>query len=198
MSNNFDRWLEDELGKRLDAVDPGYVAPRYLDAHAVRRAGKLGLRAGLPALLATKAATAGMVLVAAASTGAAVTVAASSNSSSLSWGQQVEQQVEKCKAALGADEHGIGQCVSAFAKTHGQSQKNAHSSPSPGDEDSQGDTKGQGDEHANPNGNGDDRNGPPSPHPTSQGKSGSHPTPQGQSGSHPTPPPHPTPASGKP
>ena len=35
------------------------------------------------------------------------------------WGQQVVQQVDKCKAALAPGSHGIGQCVSTFAKQHG-------------------------------------------------------------------------------
>jgi len=36
------------------------------------------------------------------------------------WGQQVKNQVAACKAELETGEHGIGACVSAFAKQHGQ------------------------------------------------------------------------------
>jgi len=35
------------------------------------------------------------------------------------WGQQVVQQVTKCKDALAPGSHGIGECVSTFAKQHG-------------------------------------------------------------------------------
>jgi len=36
------------------------------------------------------------------------------------WGQQVSEKVEWCKSQLKAGDHGIGKCVSAFARTHGK------------------------------------------------------------------------------
>ncbi len=39
---------------------------------------------------------------------------------SSAWGQQVSERVEWCKSQLKAGEHGIGKCVSTFAKTHGK------------------------------------------------------------------------------
>ena len=181
--SDFDRWLETELGRSLATVDTGYVAPRYLETGAPRR-GRLGrVLYGVPALAGAKFATAGILLAAAAGTGAAVHGAVT-NDNTLVWGQQVIQQVQKCKAALGTDQHGIGQCVSQFAKQHGDQQSDQNGSPTPGN----GGTD-------NGNGNG----GKPSTLPT-PGNSGGHPTPQsqgqgqgqGQSGSHPTPPAHPT------
>ncbi|HZS13431.1 MAG TPA: hypothetical protein VFC09_02425 [Candidatus Dormibacteraeota bacterium] len=178
----FDRWLERELSHHLAQIDPGYVAPRYLETKAPRR-GPLGrLLYGVPALAGAKLATAGILLAAAASTGVAVDTVATGQTTN--WGQHVVQQVEKCKQELGSDQHGIGQCVSQLAKQHGDdtSDQNGQGSPTPGN----GGTD-------NGNGNG----GRPSSLPTPQGQSDSHPTPQGQaqgqSGSHPTPPPHPTP-----
>ncbi len=40
------------------------------------------------------------------------------------WGQQVSERVEWCKSQLNG-EHGIGKCVSTFAKTHGKTVKAA-------------------------------------------------------------------------
>ncbi len=66
---------------------------------------------------ATGFAVAAMAMVAAA----VVTEAAITGSADpANWGQQVRQQVVACKAALQTGEHGIGQCVSAFASQHGQ------------------------------------------------------------------------------
>ena len=183
MSDNFDRWLEDELGSSLGSVDSGYVPPRYLEGGAPKRGKVAGLLAGLPlpALLTTKVAAASMVVLAATGTGVVVKTATTGSPNPLVWGQQVKDQVHKCKAELASGEHGIGKCVSQFASQHGDQQS---------DQSSSGSSSDNGDGNGNGNGH-----GKPSAHPTPQGQSGSHPTPQGQSGSHPTPPPHPTPAA---
>ena len=50
------------------------------------------------------------------------------------WGQQVVQQVDKCKAALAPGSHGIGECVSTFASQHGKDVSSDHrASPARGD-----------------------------------------------------------------
>lgn len=78
------------------------------------------LSGGAPAL-AVKAATGFAVAVVAILAAAAVTEAAITGSADpSSWGRLVTQQVATCKAALKTGEHGIGQCVSAFASRHGQ------------------------------------------------------------------------------
>jgi hypothetical protein len=70
--------------------------------------------------LAVKAATGFAVAVVTILAAAAVTEAAITGSADPSnWGRLVTQQVATCKAALKTGEHGIGQCVSAFAKQHG-------------------------------------------------------------------------------
>ena len=42
------------------------------------------------------------------------------------WGQQVVQQVQKCRDALTPGSHGIGQCVSTFANQHGKDVSSDH------------------------------------------------------------------------
>ncbi len=66
-----------------------------------------------------------VVALGAAGAGAATEAALSGSVNPSDWGQQVKQQVATCKAALAADQHGIGQCVSAFASQHDR-QVSAH------------------------------------------------------------------------
>jgi hypothetical protein len=80
-----------------------------------------GPRAAFVVKAVTGFAVAGLaVIAAAAATEAAITGSADPSN----WGQQVRQQVVACKAALEAGQHGIGPCVSAFAKQHGQTVSN--------------------------------------------------------------------------
>ena len=78
-----------------------------------------GLLSGGVAAIVVKATTgfagaAITVVAAAAITEAAITGSADPSN----WGRLVTQQVATCKAALQTGEHGIGQCVSAFARQH--------------------------------------------------------------------------------
>jgi hypothetical protein len=174
MGTEFDRWLEEELNRSFATLDGGYVAPRYLETRAPRR-GVSRLLAAVPALVTAQVAAAGIAVVAAASTGVAVhnVVTGSGSNDAATWGQKVVEQVQKCKAELGPGEHGIGKCVSQFAKQNGDQQSDRNGQGAGNDEDGSGD-----------DGNG---HGRPSAHPTPQGKG------QGVTGSHPTPPAHPTP-----
>lgn len=52
--------------------------------------------------------------------GAAAEAAVTGSANPTNWGQQVVEQVQDCKAALSPGSHGIGQCVSAFAKQNGK------------------------------------------------------------------------------
>ncbi len=71
--------------------------------------------------LVVKAATGFAVAAIAVVAAAAVSEAAITGSADpTNWGRAVTQQVAICKAALKTGEHGIGQCVSAFASQHGQ------------------------------------------------------------------------------
>jgi hypothetical protein len=188
MSDDFDGWLDGELGRRLADVDPGYVAPRYLESRrgrpSLRRRAALLGGLPLPAIFATKAAAASLVVLAATGTGVAVTTAAGGNTDLQVWGQQVKDQVQKCKDALPAGEHGIGKCVSAFAKQHGQAQQSAHPEPSESPEAGDNDGKGKSDSHPTPHAGGNGKG---------NGESESHPTPPASpQASHPTAPAGPT------
>jgi hypothetical protein len=125
--------------------------------------------AKVAAVLTTKAAIAVTFGVLAAAAAGEAVVTGSINP--VDWGQQVVQQVQKCKDALAPESHGIGDCVSSFASQHGKNVSDEHRAhPTPG----QGNGNGTG------NGSGD-------------GKDNTHPTPP----AHPSPPDkdHPSPPS---
>lgn len=79
---------------------------------------------GTGAALAAKVVT-GFAIGALAAAGATEAVVTGSPNPA-NWGQQVVAQVAKCKAALQTGQHGIGQCVSAFARQHGEQQQADH------------------------------------------------------------------------
>jgi hypothetical protein len=62
----------------------------------------------------------GVALLALGAAGVATETAVTGSTNPANWGQQVVEQVQDCKAALTPGSHGIGQCVSAFAKQHGK------------------------------------------------------------------------------
>ena len=150
--------------------------------------------AKIAALVSAKAAiglTAGVLTVAAAGIAGEATITGSTNPSN--WGQQVVQQVQKCKAALAPDSHGIGQCVSTFAKQHGQqvsSERRASGARTntPGHSNNPGNSNNSGNSNhpGQSNHSTDHPSGPPTDHTTGQptnhpgGKPSSNPG-QGQS-----------------
>ena len=83
-----------------------------------------------------------VVAIAATAAGAATEAAITGSANPDNWGQQVKAQVAACKAALAPGEHGIGGCVSAFAKQHGEQKS---------DEDG---ADGTAETHGNANANG--------------------------------------------
>ena len=158
--SDFEREIESELHRMLDSVDREPIPPRRLAQSGTTRA--RALLGGAGAAVAAKLVTG--VAVAAA----AVTVAGASATGSLDptvWGQQVTQRVQQCKDTLADGKHGIGDCVSAFAKTHGQGVAS--------DARHQGNGNGAGNSNAhggNPNAN-DHAKNKPSPGSKSQGSS---------------------------
>jgi hypothetical protein len=75
---------------------------------------------GAGAALAAKVATGFAAVVLATTAAAAATEATVTGSlNPADWGQQVKMQVDTCKDNLKTGQHGIGACVSAFAKQHG-------------------------------------------------------------------------------
>ncbi len=81
----------------------------------------MSVLAKLAALVSTRAAVAlAAAVLAVAAAGAATEVALGATVNPDNWGQQVVQQVQKCKLALASGERGIGDCVSDFASQHGK------------------------------------------------------------------------------
>ncbi len=58
--------------------------------------------------------------------GVAAEAAITGSANPSNWGQQVVQQVDKCKDALAPGSHGIGECVSTFASQHGKAVSSEH------------------------------------------------------------------------
>jgi hypothetical protein len=113
--NDFERELETELHRVLDPL-AGLPVParRAVQSRATRVRALVG---GAGAALTLK------VLTGAVAAAAAVTVAGVATTGSFNpgvWGTTVTQTVTDCKAKLSDGQHGIGDCVSNIANTHGQ------------------------------------------------------------------------------
>jgi hypothetical protein len=131
--DSFDTWLGEQLQHHASAGEgpsPMPVQARYHAAHV--KAGHMSFLAKAAALLTTKGAigvAASVLVVSAAGSEAAIT----GSFNPTDWGQQVVQQVNKCKDALAPGSHGIGQCVSSFASQHGKQVSSDHrATPTPG------------------------------------------------------------------
>ncbi len=112
--SDLDHDLENELRRVLDPLAAAPIPPRRAAGGRVSARALLG---GAGAALAMK------LLSGVAVAAAAVTLAGAATTGSINpadWGKQVSEQVEACKAALAAGQHGIGDCVSDFANQHGQ------------------------------------------------------------------------------
>jgi len=122
---DFERELERELHRILDPITAAPI-PLRRDPNSggimKRLLGGAGAALGLK--LATGIAIAAF---AAAAAGAATEVAVTGSLNPADWGQQVKQTVDTCKDALRASgTRGIGPCVSAFAKQHGDLVSDSH------------------------------------------------------------------------
>ncbi len=114
-ATTFDLWLEGRLRRDLlpiTAVRP--PRPRYLSGQAARSVVRLSLAVAFA--VATLALT-GIGALAATLTGSVDPQV---------WGQQVRDQVQSCKESLRPGQHGIGECVSDFARQHGPGVAGAH------------------------------------------------------------------------
>jgi hypothetical protein len=118
----FDHWLGHQLRQHASLHSGPTRSPdqaQYAVA-PIQGAVHIPVLAKLVALVTTKAViglSAGILAAGAASAGEAV-ITGSSNPHD--WGQQVVQQVQKCKGALASGSHGIGDCASSFASRHGK------------------------------------------------------------------------------
>jgi hypothetical protein len=113
---DFDTLLGHELRRQIGSLQgPCPDAPRATyRAVAARRRHTMPL---LSALVAAAVVAGGGTVAAAAATGSA---------DPATWGRTVTEAVATCRSQLGEDQHGIGQCVSAVARKHGESQRDAH------------------------------------------------------------------------
>src|SRR5579864_1024967 len=146
--SDFERDLENELHRVLDPMTATSIPPR----RATEPGGTMKkLLGGTGAALGLKVLTG---IVAAA---AAITVAGAATTGSLNpqnWGQAVSHQVQVCKDSLRASgTRGIGQCVSQFAKQHGDTVSDSHASGPRTNGNAKDNGKGNGNGKANGNGN---------------------------------------------
>jgi hypothetical protein len=125
-SGDFERELERELHRILDPIMAAPIPLRGSPNSGgvmKRLLGGAGVALGLK--LATGVAIAAFAAVAA---GATTEVAVTGSLNPADWGQQVKTTVTDCKAKLAAGQHGIGDCVSDFAKQHGDLVSDQHRS----------------------------------------------------------------------
>jgi len=123
--SDFDREIERELNRILGPVDSASIPAWRTPASGGFMKRLLG---GTGAAIAAKLAT-GFAVAALAAAGAGVMteVATTGSLNPNVWGQQVKQTVATCKTTLRASGvRGIGPCVSAFAKQHGEQVSDSH------------------------------------------------------------------------
>ena|SRR2546430_135274 len=166
--NELDDLLERELRRRVGGLRGPNPEPVQAVYRAAARSGGRTMLS-LPSLATAGLAAAALVV----GGGSAAAAAATHSANPATWGKTVTEAVTTCKSQLGDGQHGIGQCVSAVAKQHGQAQRAAHQAGAA--------------EAAHPSGT-------PSPHPT--GRPSAHPTPPGHAQGRPTGVPAGPPAGG--
>jgi uncharacterized membrane protein YgcG len=162
--SDIERELEETLHRVLDPMVARPIPPRRA---ARSRSIFRTVAGGAGAALTVK------VLTGIAAAAAAVTVAGAVTTGSVNpviWGQTITATVQTCRDNLGTTgDHGIGQCVSAVAKTHGALVAS--------------EARHQG--NGNGNGNGNSGSG------SNAGGNGPNGHANSRSTSHPTPPPRP-------
>jgi hypothetical protein len=101
----------------------------WRENHVVEEETLRKLLSGAGAAIVVKALTGfAVAALAATAAGAAAEATITGSLNPDDWGQQVKKQVAACKAELETGEHGIGACVSAFAKQHGKLVSGEHAS----------------------------------------------------------------------
>jgi len=118
--NGFDRWLEQQLHAEAGSAGGPTPDPSQSQYHAAYLQGGLHMSvlAKAASMVSTKGAV-GLAVAALAIGGVSAEAAVTGSANPSDWGSQVVKQVQACKAALSPGSHGIGQCVSAFAKQNG-------------------------------------------------------------------------------
>src|SRR5258708_39927013 len=127
--DGFERWLEQQLQNEAAKAGGPSPAPAQAHYHASYRQGgpQMSVLAHAVALVSTKGAVGlAVAFLAVGAAGVASEAAITGSADPSNWGQQVVQQVDKCKLALAPGTHGIGECVSTFAKQHGPAVSSEH------------------------------------------------------------------------
>jgi hypothetical protein len=154
-AGDFERDLERDLHRILDPISAAPIPPRRapLSGGVMKRfLGGAGAALGLKLVTGLAVAASAAVLA-----GAATEVAVTGSVNPANWGQHVTEAVQTCKDTLRASgTRGIGQCVSAIARQHGEQasegQKPVNAPPDNGNDKTKGSGNGNG--HGNGNGNG--------------------------------------------
>lgn len=81
----------------------------------------------LAAVAKSKLAIAATTVVLTAGGGVGAKTAITGSPNPFVWGQQVKRHVLSCKRELAPGQHGIGRCVSAFARRHGVQERGERS-----------------------------------------------------------------------
>jgi hypothetical protein len=150
--NDFEREMEHELHRILDPMTAAPIPFR----RPMQPGGSMKkLLGGAGAAIGVKILT-GIAVAAAATTFAvaATEVAITGSANPTNWGHQVVTQVNACKASaarLGV--HGIGQCVSSFARTHNDTTSNPSSTTDKNGKPTKTKTGVTGNGSPNPNAN---------------------------------------------
>jgi hypothetical protein len=128
--NGFDRWLEQQLqseAARANGPSPASSQAKYHAAY-LRGGHHMTFLAKAVSVASTKgAAGLAVALLALGAAGAGAEAAVTGSANPSDWGATVVKQVDACKKALNGAHGGIGQCVSAIAKTHGETVRSQHS-----------------------------------------------------------------------
>ena len=126
-SNGFTNWLEQELQRRVATAAGAKPLARQSVYHAafVQGGNAVPIFSHVLSVLSAKAAVAitAAALVVGGGAGAAF---ATGSSSPAIWGQALVATVQDCRSALTTGQHGIGECVSTFAKQKGEQERAQH------------------------------------------------------------------------
>jgi hypothetical protein len=124
---DFERWLEQQLQNQAVKQSGPSPLPAQAQYHSAYLQGgpHMSVLAKAVTVVSAKGAI-GLAVAALAigTVGAEAAITGSANPAN--WGQQVVLQVQKCKDALAPGSHGIGDCVSTFAKQHGPQVSSEH------------------------------------------------------------------------
>ena len=125
---NLDDLLQKELRRRLGTVEGPSPQPSQSAYHAAFLAGQTAISPFPPsvAFALTRAAAVVLAVALAIVGGSALAAASAGHGNPAAWGKTVTAAVANCMDQLRGEQHGIGQCVSAVARQHGEEERTSH------------------------------------------------------------------------